>query len=132
MVAIAALACLALLPIYHRQYDTRILLLTFPAAAYLLADTRRRIWGALGLMLLAVATVLTSHQVHSRLLIPRIAAIQASSPVRTLLLYRPIENSTLVLSLYFLAALWLAMRSQQGEGSASEVTLVNAKQLPEG
>jgi hypothetical protein len=33
---IAAIACLCLLPIYHRHYDVRLLILTFPAVALLM------------------------------------------------------------------------------------------------
>ena len=114
VLAIAAIACLALLPVYHRQYDTRILLLTFPAVAYLLAHRTQRVWGVLGLLLLSAATVLTAHQFHGRFLLPRIDAIQHASTATTLLLYRPIENSMLILFLYFLVSLWLMMRAQRG------------------
>ncbi len=110
--AIAAIACLALLPVYHRQYDTRILLLTFPAAAFLLSQKPRRIWGLLGSLLLAAATVLVSHHFHRILLLYRSDAIEHASAARCLLLYRPIEISMLILCLYFLLSLWLAMREQ--------------------
>ena len=112
VLAIAAIACLALLPIYHRQYDTRILLLTFPAVAFLLAHARRRLWGVLGILLLAASTVLVSHQFHRVFLLSRIDAIQHASAARCLLLYRPIENCMLILFLYFLLSLWLALREQ--------------------
>jgi Glycosyltransferase family 87 len=36
--ALATIACLSLLPIYHREYDTRLLLLTFPALALLVSE----------------------------------------------------------------------------------------------
>ncbi|UWZ83084.1 glycosyltransferase family 87 protein [Occallatibacter riparius] len=38
LLAIASMAALSLLPIYHRQYDTKILLLTLPACALLWAQ----------------------------------------------------------------------------------------------
>ena len=112
VLAIAAIACLALLPIYHRQYDTRILLLTFPALAFLLAQRTGRMWGLLGMLLLAVSIVLVSHQFHAMFLVSQVEAIQHASVVRCLLLYRPIENSMLILFLYFLVSLWIAMRRQ--------------------
>ncbi len=106
VLAIAAISCLALLPIYHRQYDTRILLLVFPAVAYLAGRRGHRAWGFLGLALLAGAIVLTAHQVHSHFLLPRLQAIQQASAARTLLLYRPLQASVLVLFLYLLASMF--------------------------
>jgi len=38
LLGVAAIACLSLLPIYHRDYDTRLLILTFPAVAMLVAE----------------------------------------------------------------------------------------------
>ena len=40
LLSIAFLACLTMLPLYHRFYDTRLLLLVFPAIALLLAKRR--------------------------------------------------------------------------------------------
>jgi hypothetical protein len=37
---IATIACLCLLPIYHRHYDVRLLILTFPAVALMLKEGR--------------------------------------------------------------------------------------------
>ncbi len=113
LLSIAAIACLALLPIYHRQYDTRILLLAFPAVAYLLADRRRRAWGWLGLLLLCVATIVTSHQYVNRLMVRQPLAIAHAGIGRTLLLYRPIPEVMLVLFLYFLVSLYMAMWSER-------------------
>ena len=59
VLGIAVAAGLTLLPIYHRQYDTRLLLLVFPAVAFLLA-TRDRLASAT-LLLSAVGTVVTTH-----------------------------------------------------------------------
>ncbi len=105
--AIAAMACLALLPIYHRQYDTRILLLAFPAVAFVLA--RRRAWGFVGLSLLTVATVVSTHQYLNRL----IPGSAGAGPARTLALYRPMPEVLLLLFLYFAASLWLLLRDER-------------------
>jgi len=51
-VAIAAMACLTLLPVYHRFYDDKILLLTVPVLSILLADRRWLGYVALPLLLL--------------------------------------------------------------------------------
>jgi hypothetical protein len=45
LVAVAAVCCISLLPVYHRLYDTRLLLLTVPALALLLKG-RRLVGGA--------------------------------------------------------------------------------------
>jgi hypothetical protein len=39
--ALAAIACLSMLPVYHRQLDTKLLLLTVPACAMLWAKRNR-------------------------------------------------------------------------------------------
>ena len=38
LLGVAAIACLGLLPIYHRHYDVRLLIVTFPAVALLMAE----------------------------------------------------------------------------------------------
>ena len=120
LLAIAAIACFTLLPIYHRQYDTRILLLAFPAVAYLLSRQGRgglhpvwgRAWGWLGFALLSMATALTAHQYINHVLLRQQVAIEQASAGRTLLLYRPIPEMMLVLFLFFLASLYREMRLQ--------------------
>ena len=59
LVALAAASSLTLLPLYHRQYDTRLLLLSFPAVAMLLGS--RRAPGVVALTLTALGTAVTSH-----------------------------------------------------------------------
>ncbi len=105
LLAIAAIGCLALLPIYHRQYDTRMLLLAFPAVAHLLNRAGDRLWGAAGFALLTLATVFTSHQFLNRLMAHQTGAILRAGPARTLLLYRPLPELLLLLCIFFLAAM---------------------------
>jgi hypothetical protein len=105
LLAIATIACLALLPIYHRQYDTRILLLAFPAVALLLSRRNHRMPGVVGFALLSAATVLTSHQFTNRLQSRDGLAIAHASAAQTLLFYRPIPEILLALCLFFLVAL---------------------------
>jgi hypothetical protein len=38
LLGVAAIACLGLLPIYHRHYDVRLLVVTFPAVGILMAE----------------------------------------------------------------------------------------------
>jgi len=108
ILAIASMACIMLLPIYHRQYDTRVLLLVFPAVALLLAW--RRSWGIAGLAILAVATVTTSHTFVGKFTIGHDAAIERASSLKTLLLYRPLPEIELVLALFLVAAFYALSR----------------------
>jgi hypothetical protein len=47
--ALAAIAALSMLPVYHRQYDCKLLLLAVPACAMLWAEGGRTAWFAVGL-----------------------------------------------------------------------------------
>ncbi len=110
ILAIAGMACIMLLPIYHRQYDTRVLLLVFPAIALLLAWRTLR-WGVPGLALLAVATLATAHTFLTKLTARHQAAIQAASPLKTILLYRPIPLVELLLAIFLVAAFQASYRA---------------------
>ena len=99
LLALATAAALSFLPIYHRQYDTRLLLFMFPAVA-LLASTKG--WrGYVALALSVVATVTMSHQfVH---LGPWIGHhVGHWPPVVWLVLFRPMPLTLLLLSCFFL------------------------------
>lgn len=50
--ALASIAAFSLLPVYHRQYDTKMLLLTVPACALLWSEGGRLKWLALVVNLL--------------------------------------------------------------------------------
>jgi len=99
LVALAAGTALSFLAIYHRQYDTRLLLLIFPAAAWLASSGRLR--GKVALVLVALATVVTSHQFQhvGERLAPRLAKL---GPVVWVLFNRPMPLMLLLLSLFFL------------------------------
>jgi len=56
--ALAAIAALTMLPVYHRQYDTKLLLLTVPACVILFAE--RRLTGWLALLVTTASFVLTA------------------------------------------------------------------------
>jgi hypothetical protein len=111
--AIAALACLALMPVYHRQYDSRMLLLVFPAVAVLLAEWRR-LSGWIVLFLVTIATALTSH-VFLRVLERHPSRIVRASVWQTILIYRPIPLSMLVIFLFLLGILYREMHLQSLE-----------------
>lgn len=98
---LAAAAGLALLPLYHRQYDTRLLLLTFPAAALLLAKHGRLGWAALALT--ALGTVVTTHNFPHWMehLHPG-----AAGPGITLLCFRAMPLFLLGLTCFYLVCLY--------------------------
>ena len=64
--ALAALVVLSLLPVYHRFYDTRLLLLTVPAV--LVVFQKRRVLGALIAAVTALASVSLQYRVQDYLL----------------------------------------------------------------
>ena len=103
LMALATAAALGFLPIYHRQYDTRLLLLMFPAVALLASSSR---WmGRAAIVLSVVATVMTSHQfVHvGPLLVAH--GFRLPGPV-WLIFYRPLPLTMLLLSCFFLYAMF--------------------------
>ena len=105
VLAIAAISCMAVLPVYHRQYDTRLMLLAFPAAS-LIWRNRRRSWGLLSLVVLTAAIVCSAHQTLHRLEARHGAEIVLAGPLATLLRYRPMPEAFLLLALFFLAAFY--------------------------
>ncbi len=104
LLALGSMACIMLLPIYHRQYDTRALLLLFPATAVLLAW--RKSWGYPAFLLLLVSTLSTAHQFLNRLTLTRHADIHRASRLKTVLLYRPLPETELVVAIVFTAAFY--------------------------
>jgi len=103
LMALAAAAALTFLPVYHRQYDTRLLLLMFPAVSVLAASSR---WtGRIAVVLSVVATVTTSHQfVHVG---PLLEAHGWRLPgVVWLAFFRPLPLTLLLLSCFFLYAMF--------------------------
>ena len=101
--ALAAIAALSMLPVYHRPHDAKLLLLTLPACAMLLHEG-----GAIGriaLLLNTAAIVLTS-DLPLALLVQLTKGLHlstdASSKVLTVLLARPMPLILLVLGAFYL------------------------------
>lgn len=110
LLAVAGLACITLLPIYHRQYDTRLLLLIFPAIALLLAPRRgvgilapRRGLGILALLLALAAIFPQVAEVAERILGHGASVATAAGKLRFLLAYRVMELLNLGLAILFVA-----------------------------
>jgi Glycosyltransferase family 87 len=66
LLAIAALSILSLMPVYHRFYDTRLLLLSIPAA--MMIFERRRLLGATVILLTALSTISIQYRLQTSLL----------------------------------------------------------------
>lgn len=111
LLALATAAALSFLPIYHRQYDTRLLLFMFPAVALLASTNRWR--GYVALALSGVATVTMSHQfVH---LGPWLGHhVGHWPPVVWLVVFRPMPLMMLLLTCFFIYCMaWLAIEEQK-------------------
>jgi hypothetical protein len=66
LVALAAVAALSLMPVYHRFYDTRLLLLTVPGAMIVLK--RRRLLGAIIMVLTVVSPISLQYRLQMNFL----------------------------------------------------------------
>jgi Glycosyltransferase family 87 len=99
---LAAIAPLSLLPIYHRVYDTRLMLLVIPALAVLFAQ-RRMVASWLAVFLTTAGIILTGHQLISRVG-PRIHFSTAtfSGEIKTVLLLRSMPVITLLMGIFYL------------------------------
>jgi hypothetical protein len=109
LLAMAGLLCLSLLPLYHRDYDSRLLVLTLPPLVLLLRDSMG--WA---IALLAASTPLlfsqTTMHVEHYLNIHHITAL---SPVQTAALLREQPAALLMLSFLWPLALLTAPRIRE-------------------
>lgn len=99
--ALASISALSLLPVYHRQYDTRLLLLMFPAAAMLWAGGGLVGW--LALLITAAAIALTSAKLVAASTQLHIDSNGLSREILTIVLHRPIPLVVLILCLFYLS-----------------------------
>jgi hypothetical protein len=115
--ALAAIAALSMLPIYHRQHDTRLLLLVFPAFAMLWEEGGITAW--LALLVTGLGTVFTSN-ITVQLLATYTAGMRASvagfpGKIMTILLCRPAPLVLLAMGILFL---WTYVRRASAESHA--------------
>jgi hypothetical protein len=104
--ALAAMAALSMLPIYHRQHDTRLLLLTIPAMAV--------VWSAggamarIGLLLTTMCALLTGDLAEEFLAIAasslRLAAHGFFGKVLSLMMTRPVPLIVFAVGVFYLWA----------------------------
>jgi hypothetical protein len=101
--ALAAISSLSLLPVYHRDHDTRLLIVAFPAIALLLGS--QRLLGWLALMLATLLGVVTSPFYISRIDRWQVAQGADWSRAQTVVFMRPSPILVLMLSVTFVWAL---------------------------
>jgi len=98
LLSIGALSVLTLLPIYHRSYDSRLLILSIPAS--LILFEKRRVAGIFACVLTALSTVSISH--WARILLERDGLLQTVLQNKLLLILALRESSFQLLALFFL------------------------------
>jgi hypothetical protein len=122
VLAIAALAAIGLLPVYHRMYDSRILLFLFPAVAVLSRKSRN--WRVLSIVAALAITVLSSMQWQRFLGFLFTHFGTPSGRAAEVLLYRPIAHATLLAACFltaaFLACAWGENRCDSEVDSAGQ------------
>jgi hypothetical protein len=103
LLSIGALSVLTLLPIYHRAYDSRLLILSIPAA--LIVYKRRRTLGALVCVLVALSAVSIQHWV--KILLEKDGLLQIVQQNKLLFILVLRENNIRLLALSSLLAIAL-------------------------
>jgi hypothetical protein len=102
-IALASLAALTMLPVYHRGYDARLLLLAVPACALLWGDNRWK-WTALVLSTIAITATATLPAIAATAVIPfAFLALRGTAP---LLLAQLAPLSLLALGVFYLCVYW--------------------------
>jgi hypothetical protein len=125
--ALAALAALSMLPLYHRQYDAKLLLLAIPACVMLWAGRGLVGWAA---MLITTAGVTLTGDIPSAMLILaanhlHIGTSGVFNQILTIVLMRPVPLILLAMGIFYL---WVYVRRGPGwtatEASGSNKTPV--------
>lgn len=97
LLGVATIACLSLLPLYHRHYDVRLLLLTFPALAVLVDEGG---WKGATATAASIAVLCGSHPTFLR---DHLALHQETlGPLKTILLMRTAPLAVLFSGLVYL------------------------------
>ena len=107
---IAAASCLCLLPIYHRHYDIRLMILTFPAVASMIEEGGLQSVAGMAAPLAVIAlshpTFIRDHfGVHPR----------ALNPFQTLLLLRTAPLMVLAVGVFYIASFARILMPKNGE-----------------
>jgi hypothetical protein len=107
--ALAAIAALSMLPIYHRQYDAKLLLLTIPACAMLWAEGGLIGWAAL---LMTTAGITLTGDIPSAMLSLaanhwQVGTAGIFGKMQTVVLLRPVPLILLAMGIFYL---WVYLR----------------------
>ena len=119
VLALAALSILTLMPVYHRFYDTRLLLLSVPAVVVVFQ--KRRVLGAVIAVLTVLATVSVQYRVQMFLLQQGKWQSVLANKFLFILLLRHQNLVMLFLFLLYLAAIFSLRLSSPAAIEASPV-----------
>jgi hypothetical protein len=117
--ALAAVSALSLLPVYHRPYDAKLLLLAIPACAMLWAEGGMRRWLAIGL---TSAGILFTSDIPLAILVTltqnlHFSTANLTGKLMTILLLRPTSIILLAMGCFYL---WVYVRYDPGQTTAVE------------
>jgi hypothetical protein len=127
LLCIAAIASFSLLPVYHRNYDSRVLVLIFPAIALLLRRNVR--WGAVAAFLSLVLSFTTSEYYSKQLYGPHGAPLRRSlagiwdGRLLIILFERQVAMTCLTLTIFFIALMYLFLQKRLFPGEEPEETM---------
>ena len=112
---LASIVCISLLPVYHREYDTRILLLTFPAFSLLMSG---RVATRITTFTVTLASLLLITHNWNNIVItyftPTLIATQGSLTVwQTILWLRPVPVFTSLMTVFYLGCFFAADARQR-------------------
>jgi len=115
--ALAAIAALSMLPVYHRPYDAKLLMLAIPGCAMLWAEGRALLWPALILTsagLIFTADIPLSIQVMLTQKLP-LSQTGVLNQLLIVMLRRPIPLVLLAMGIFYL---WIYMQQSGGQEMA--------------
>jgi hypothetical protein len=117
LLALAGLLCLSLLPVYHRDYDGRLLILTLPVIVALVLNRWRwafAVWLASVPILFSQTTLHMQHYLNVR-------HMNALSSWQTVVYLRQGPGALLLLAILWPAVLWFTPRDPHFHGKASDL-----------
>jgi hypothetical protein len=119
ILCIAAMSTLTMLPVYHRHYDCRILLVLFPALALLM---RRSVWwGRAATIVTLCVTLVLSHYYHFNLTTPMVRRL-GNNPWLQALLTRAICLTLLGTTVFYLVVLYVYAPRLEVETETAKLT----------
>ena len=126
--ALAAVSALSLLPVYHRAYDAKLLLLAIPACAMLWAEAGSRRWLAFDL---TVAGIVSTSDIPLAILVTLTRNLHFSTTalagkLMTLLLLRPTSIILLAMGCFYL---WVYVRYDPDQPATMGHRYASEKQI---